>query len=169
MSHSDAHVDYHAFAAIAPDAHASLIALGKAVDASGLNKGLTELVKLRVSQMNGCAFCTALHQGIARRVGVEDAKLELLAAWHDGGVFTEREMAALAWAEHLTRLGDTAIPDDAYAAMRKQFSETEGVFVPSRVAEIGTCIHRAARYHQLHTQLNNERRVVLAHPPEPAA
>ncbi|ESJ20171.1 MULTISPECIES: carboxymuconolactone decarboxylase family protein [unclassified Cupriavidus] len=119
--------DYPAFRGLAADAHAHLLGIGKSVDATGLDKRLTELVKLRVSQLNGCAFCTALHANIARKAGVPQVQLDLLAAWRDAGEFSPRDVAALAWAEHLTRMAQAPIPDDAYAALREQFSEEEAV------------------------------------------
>ncbi len=129
------HMEFDTFAALAPAAVAGLMALGKVTDASGLEKALTELVKLRVSQMNGCAFCLQYHLNIARQHGVDPVKLDLVAAWRDAGVFSAREMAALAWAEHLTRLAATPLPAEAFAALRAQFSESEAV---SLTVAIGT-------------------------------
>ena len=78
--------------------------LTAAVKAAGLDAALTELIKIRISQMNGCAFCTQFHLSAARGLGVGQAKLDLLAVWRDAGVFSLREQAALAWAEQLTAL-----------------------------------------------------------------
>jgi AhpD family alkylhydroperoxidase len=133
---AQAQFSYETFQTAAPAANAALLALGKSVDDAGLDKGLTELVKLRVSQINGCAFCTQLHLNIARRVGVDAAKLDLVAAWADAGVFSAQERAALAWAEHLTGMSLDGVPDDAYAMLREHFSEAEAVHLSVVVANI---------------------------------
>jgi AhpD family alkylhydroperoxidase len=131
-------VDYQAFAKLAPEVHAALLSLGKAADDSGLDKELTELVKLRASQINGCAFCLQLHLNIARKLGVSAAKLDLVAAWKDAGVFTARERVALAWTELLSNVATQGAPDQVYAALREYFTETEAVFL---TVAIGTINH----------------------------
>ncbi|MHB1670297.1 carboxymuconolactone decarboxylase family protein [Thiomonas sp.] len=88
-------ISWDAFEHNLPTAPAALRALGKTVDDSGLDKRLTELIKLRVSQINGCAYCIQYHLNQARRLGVPDHQLDLVAAWRDAGVFTARECAAL--------------------------------------------------------------------------
>jgi AhpD family alkylhydroperoxidase len=124
------------FYQIAPDARDALIALGKAVDASGLEKDLTELVKLRVSQMNGCAFCLQMHLGIARKLGIKGSKLDLVAAWRDADIYTDRERAALAWAEAITEFDHGTASDEAFAALQKAFSESEIAFLTAAIANI---------------------------------
>ena len=99
---------YDAFRASAPAVHAALLALGKAVHDSGFDARLNELVKIRVSQINGCAFCLAYHLDAARQVGIDDATLDLVAVWPDSPAFSARERAALAWAEHLTTMAGPA-------------------------------------------------------------
>ncbi len=131
-----AHLSYESFQAAAAAALAALSGLGKAVDDTGLDKGLTELVKLRVSQINGCAFCTRFHLNIARRVGVDAVKLDLVAVWRDAGVFSPREVAALAWAEHLAAMASATVPDDAYARLREQFAEDEALHLTVAIAHI---------------------------------
>jgi AhpD family alkylhydroperoxidase len=127
---------YEAFTKTAPAAHAALTALGKAVDESGLEKELTELVKLRASQLNGCAFCIQFHLNAARRLGLASEKLDLVAAWRDAGVFTPREMAALAWTEALTEMGPEGMSDQAYAALLRQFNASEAVFLTVAIGTI---------------------------------
>ena len=127
---------YKAFTERAPDVYAGLSALTKAVDAFGLDKGLTELVKLRASQINGCAFCLKFHLGVARKAGVPQDKLDLLAAWRDAPLFSARERAALAYAEELTQLDAEAASDAAWTALRAEFSEDEAVFLTVTVAGI---------------------------------
>jgi AhpD family alkylhydroperoxidase len=127
---------YEGFARIAPAAQATLRALTVAVDASGLDKALTELLKVRISQINACAFCLQFHLTLARKSGVADRKLDLVAVWREAGIFSPREQAALGWAEDLTAIGPHAASDAAYAAVRAEFSEDEIVFLTTAIATI---------------------------------
>ncbi len=129
-------LSYEAFEAIAPEAKAALLALGKSVTEAGFDVALTELVKLRVSQINGCAFCVQFHLTIARRVGVDAAKLDLLMVWREAGLFSAREEAALTWAEHLTAMATASVPHNAYASLREQFSEAEAVQLSVAIGNI---------------------------------
>jgi len=138
MSLPEARVDFPEFGKVAPAAQAALLALGKAVSDSGLERSLTELVKLRASQINGCAFCIQFHLTMARQLGVAAAKLDLVAAWHDAGIFSERECAALAWTETVTEVSQGGVSDAAYAAVRRQFSESEVVFLTVAIGAINT-------------------------------
>jgi AhpD family alkylhydroperoxidase len=93
---------------------------------SGLSPVLVDLVYLRVSQINNCAYCLDMHTRDLLRRGQNVEKLALLQAWAEAGVlFDERERAALAWAETVTRVTDTGVPDDAYRAARRIFDERE--------------------------------------------
>jgi len=129
-------LSYERFAEIAPAARLALQAMGKAVDDSSIEKTLTELIKLRVSQINGCAFCIQFHLNLARRIGVEAAKLDLVAAWRDAGVFSARELAALAWAEHVTALQDGEATERLRAALHDHFTEAETVHLTVAIANI---------------------------------
>jgi AhpD family alkylhydroperoxidase len=129
-------IAYDAFARIAPAAQAALLAMGKSADESGLDKKLIEVVKLRVSQINNCAFCLQIHLDVSRRIGLPQEKLDLVATWHEAGIFSEKECAALAWAETLVRLADRSVPDEAYAAARRHFSEDELVHLSVAIAAI---------------------------------
>jgi AhpD family alkylhydroperoxidase len=122
--------------ATAPAVIAALRALTLAVDASGLDKALTELLKVRVSQLNGCAFCVQFHLNLARKLGVPAAKLELLAAWRHAGVHSPAEQAALAWAEALTLSASGVADDAAYAALAAHFEPSEVVFLTTAIAGI---------------------------------
>ncbi len=124
------------FARTAPAAYNALLALGKAVDDSGLEKGLTELVKLRASQINGCAYCLQLHLNIARKLGLPGAKIDLVAVWREAGVFTDREMAALAWAEALTERAAQGASDEDYATLLQHFSDSEAMFLTVSIGAI---------------------------------
>ncbi|MGI4857113.1 MAG: carboxymuconolactone decarboxylase family protein [Janthinobacterium lividum] len=137
MSENHARVDYAEFKTLAPQVHGALLALGQAVDASGLEKPLTEIVKLRVSQINGCAFCVQFHLNVARKLGVPQRKLDLLAAWRDARMFSPRETRALAWAEHLEEPGrPAAAQEDPYAALCESFTQTEIVMLTTAIAAI---------------------------------
>jgi AhpD family alkylhydroperoxidase len=95
------------------------------VENSGLDAKLILLMKIRVSQINGCAYCLHMHTEHARKLGESDMRLHLLDAWHESHLYSPRERAALAWAESLTKIADTHAPDDVYRDARRQFSEKE--------------------------------------------
>lgn len=120
-------VSYQDFRSLAPSAYSALVGLGKTAHEAGLDDDLAELVKIRASQINGCAFCLQLHLNRARALGVAAAKLDLVAVWRDAGVFCEREAAALAWTEALTRLDGEVAKDEAWARLREHFSQTHAV------------------------------------------
>ncbi|NIJ21645.1 AhpD family alkylhydroperoxidase [Sphingomonas naasensis] len=109
----------------APEGAKAMIAVETAINQSGLEHGLSELVRLRASQINGCAFCIHMHATDARKHGESDMRIHLLDAWRDSPAFTDRERAALNWTESLTRIGKTHAPDADYALLQSQFNETE--------------------------------------------
>jgi len=108
-----------------PQVMKSLFDFSAAVHATGLERPLVELVLLRVSQVNGCANCIDMHSKDARAAGETEQRLYLLQAWREAPFYSERECAALAWAEAVTRLGEHGVPDDVYERARKSFSEEE--------------------------------------------
>lgn len=114
-----------------------MLALGRHVRGSGLDPELVELVKIRVSQINGCAFCLALHLDKARRIGVSDARMHMLAVWREATVYTEREQAALAWAEALAQLPEGGVPDAVYEEVSRHFSVKEISDLAFVIVEIG--------------------------------
>lgn len=105
----------------------AMIALEESIKASGLEYSLIELVKLRASQINGCAYCIHMHTEDALKAGESAARLYLLNAWRESTLYSERERAALGWTEALTRLADTGAPDADYEAVSAEFSEAEQV------------------------------------------
>lgn len=133
MSH--ARGDYNTFRTEAAEAYNAVLALSGAAAKSGLDKGLLELVKLRASQINGCAFCLQHHILIAEKLGVSVDKLNLLAAWREAPQYSDRERAALAWTEALTELKG-GVSDAVYAQARAQFSEQELLNLTSAIASI---------------------------------
>jgi AhpD family alkylhydroperoxidase len=86
---------------------------------------LRDLIKMRVSQINGCAFCLHMHSKDARAQGEREERLHLLAAWRESSLYTPRERAALRWAESLTNIAQTGAPDGDYEGLKDHFSETE--------------------------------------------
>jgi AhpD family alkylhydroperoxidase len=133
---SNVRIAYDTFQKTTPAARDALLAMGKTADDSGIDKQIVELVKLRVSQINNCAFCLQIHLNVSRKLGVPQEKLDLVATWHEAGIFSDKECAALAWAEALTRLADRGVSDEAYQAVRRHFSESELVFLSTAIATI---------------------------------
>ena len=113
-----------------------LFALGAQVEASGLEPSLLELVKMRSSQLNGCAYCLDMHSKDARAAGETEQRLYLLDAWRETSLYSERERAALAWTEAVTLVADSRVPDDVYEEASKHFSEEELVALTLAIVAI---------------------------------
>src|SRR5215204_7315323 len=133
MSH--ARKEYKDFMSLTPDAYAAVLALGQIAAKAGMDKQLLELVKLRASQINGCAFCVQHHILLSESLGVPADKLNLVVVWREAPQFTPRERAALAWTEALTLLAD-GVSDEVYAEASAEFSEQELAYLTSAVASI---------------------------------
>jgi AhpD family alkylhydroperoxidase len=151
-----ARVEFVEFDQKAPAARAALSALSKAVDDSGLEKALTELIKIRASQVNGCAFCVQFHLNAARKAGVSQTKLDLVAVWRDTGVFSARERAALAWTEALTHLTPAGISEEEYKSAGKELAESELLFLTAAIASINAW-NRIAMAYQFAPPIPQER------------
>ncbi|KQT61587.1 alkylhydroperoxidase [Methylobacterium sp. Leaf456] len=119
-----------------PAAIKAMMGVEASLRAGGLEHGLLELVKLRASQINGCAYCIALHVTDARKQGEGEMRLHLLNAWRESRLYSERERAALAWTEALTRLPETGAPDADYDALKAQFTEAEQVQLTLQIGAI---------------------------------
>lgn len=113
--------------AAAPDLLQAWMGFSEQVAASGLEKPLLELVKIRASQINGCANCLNMHTFEARQAGETEQRIALLAAWREAPCYTERERAALAWTEHMTLVADKRAPQDVYDQVAAQFNRKEQV------------------------------------------
>jgi AhpD family alkylhydroperoxidase len=111
--------------AAAPEAIKAMVALEAALAASGLEHSLIELIKLRASQISGCAFCIHMHTTALRKAGEAEMRLYLLNAWRESSLYSERERAALAWTEALTLVGETGAPDADYDLVNACFTEGE--------------------------------------------
>ncbi|HXH07873.1 MAG TPA: carboxymuconolactone decarboxylase family protein [Vicinamibacterales bacterium] len=103
----------------------AMAALQREVELSGLERPLLELVKVRASQINGCAYCIDMHTKDARAAGETEQRLYALNAWREAPFFTERERAALEWAEAVTRVAETRVPDEVFDRARRHFAESE--------------------------------------------
>ena len=119
-----------------PDTMKHLFGCQKVYDASGLEPRLLHLVQQRASQINGCAFCMHMHAGDARKVGVPDEVLDTLAGWREAPWFSERERAALAWTERLTRLSEPMDDSREYDRLATHFTEKERTDLPYVIAMI---------------------------------
>jgi len=119
-----------------PAAYQAMLALQATVDKSGLEKSLVELLKIRASQINKCAFCLHMHTKDARKAGETEERIYLLDAWRESSFYSARERAALAWTEALTLLPQQGAPDDVFDEMKAQFSETEIVDVTLAIGAI---------------------------------
>jgi AhpD family alkylhydroperoxidase len=106
------------------------------IEAGGLEYSLIELVKMRASQINGCAYCLHMHSQDARRAGEREERLHVLAAWRESSLYNERERAALAWTEAVTRLPETGAPDAEFEALKALFTEAEIVTLTLAIAMI---------------------------------
>ena len=121
---------------VAPGAMRALMGLETYVRGCGLEHPLLELVKLRSSYLNGCAFCVDMHTRDARAAGETEQRLYATAVWREAPFFTPRERAALAWTDAVTEVGRTGVPDDVYQHVRRHFSEAEIVNLTLAVVTI---------------------------------
>src|SRR5205085_413049 len=101
----------------------AMLGIEKYLRQSGLDESLIDLVKLRASQINGCAYCIDMHWKDLRALGESEQRLYGLDAWEESPYYSDRERAALAWTESLTKIRDTHAPDDVYDKVRAQFTE----------------------------------------------
>src|ERR671913_1708371 len=113
------------YGTVAPAAARAMLGLEQYVRSSGLEPALLELVKLRASYINGCAYCVDLHTKDARAAGETEQRLYAIPVWRETPFFTPRERAALAWTESVTDVAGTGVPDDVYERARAEFSESE--------------------------------------------
>lgn len=133
MTH--ARKEYRDFMSLTPDAYEAVLALSQVAGKAGMDKQLLELIKLRASQINGCAFCVQHHILESEKIGVPADKLNLVVVWREAPQFSPRERAALAWTEALTLLGE-GVSDEVYAQASAEFSDKELHYLTSAVAAI---------------------------------
>jgi AhpD family alkylhydroperoxidase len=113
------------FSKVSPDVAKAMLGLEACIARGSIERPLIELVKMRASQINGCAYCLDMHSKDARAAGEGEQRLYTLDAWCETPFFSPRERAALAWTETLTRVAETHVPDAEYEAVRAEFSEQE--------------------------------------------
>src|SRR4029079_15299744 len=123
---------------LAPEAARAMYGLGAYLAGCGLEHALLELVKIRASQINGCAYCIDRHTKDARAAGETEQRIYALNAWRETPFFNERERAALEWTEALTLIADTHAPDDIYERVAAQFNEEELVALTFAVVVINS-------------------------------
>jgi AhpD family alkylhydroperoxidase len=139
------------FVTAAPEAYKAIKALDTyVVRESGLEKRLIHLIKLRASQINGCAYCVDMHSKEARRDGLSEQWVNLVCAWHESPLYDARERAVLGWTDALTNLAQTGAPDEAYEALRAQFSEAEIVKITAAIGLINVWNRVAVGFRSQH-------------------
>lgn len=121
---------------VLPEATEAMSGLERVVRRSSLEPRLLELVKIRASQINGCAYCLDMHTKDARAIGEDEQRLQLVVAWREAPGFSPRERAALAWCEALTLLPETGAPDEAYEEVNRHFTPEEQVVLMLAVVAI---------------------------------
>lgn len=121
---------------VGPDALKAMLGLEKYIHDSGLERPLYELVKIRASQINGCAYCIDMHTKDARKAGETEQRIYALNAWHETPFYSERERAALAWTEALTLISENDVPDELYKMVSRQFLEEEMVALTMAIVAI---------------------------------
>ncbi len=131
--HMQPRLDY---AKVAPGAREAMYAVERYVRECGLERRLLELVKLRASQINGCAYCVDMHTKDARAHGETEQRLYAVVVWREAPFFTERERAALAWTEAVTLVSQEQVPDNVFEIARKEFSDKELVDLTMAVIAI---------------------------------
>lgn len=131
--HGKRRIDY---GRVAPGAMRAMLGLEHYARTSGLEHGLLELVKLRASYLNGCAFCVDMHTKDARLEGETEQRLYAIPVWRETPFFTPRERAALAWTEAVTEVGRSAVPDELFEEVREHFTEAELVNLTMAVIAI---------------------------------
>jgi AhpD family alkylhydroperoxidase len=136
--------------AAAPDAYKAMVALETYIKSSGLEPSLIELVKMRASQINGCAFCLDMHSKDARAHGETEQRLYLLDAWRESPVYSDRERAALAWTEALTLIAQTRAPDADYEMLKRHFTDAEQVKLTLLIGTINTWNRLAIGFRLIH-------------------
>ncbi len=128
----------------------AMLALEKHVSSTTLDHGLRELIKLRASQINGCAFCVDMHSKDLRKHGETEQRLYLLSVWRESPLFTDAERAALAWTEAVTRVADTGVPDDVYEEFARHFTEQERVQITLLIGAINIWNRLAVSFRAVH-------------------
>ena len=132
-----------------PDAMKAMAGLEQQIARSGLEKPLVELVRLRASQINGCAYCIDVHSADARKAGENERRLATVAVWRETPFFSDRERAALEWTESVTRVAETHVPDEVWARVEPHFTPAELVNLTLLVGTINVWNRFAIAFRKL--------------------
>jgi len=135
-----------------PNAIKAMLELEEHIATSGLEKPLVELIRLRASQINGCAFCVDMHATDARKAGESERRLAFLCVWREAPLFSERERAALAWTESLTLIAENHVPDNIWDEAKAQFTEAELVDMTLLITAINGWNRFAIAFRKLPTK-----------------
>ncbi len=147
------------FAAAAPEAYKAMFGVSQYVAQSSIEHSLAELVKIRASQINGCANCLHMHTADARKAGESEERIYLLSAWRESMLYTPREKAALAWTEALTLLPQNGASDADYALLAEHFSPREQVDLTLAISVINSWNRLAVGFRTVHP---NEKKAARA-------
>jgi len=139
-------LEYQEFQKAVPEFATATAAINHALRKSGIEAEIREMVKIRASQLNGCAFCIQFHLNEARKLGIAAEKLDLLPAWREAGIYSEREAAALEWTEHVTLLAAHHIDDETFKRIRAQFPEGQLAFLTVTISQINAWNRIAAPF-----------------------
>lgn len=132
-----------------PDAIKAMLGLEQQIAKSGLEKPLIDLVRLRASQINACAYCIDLHTRDARKAGESDRRLATVSVWRETSFFSDRERAALEWTESLTLIAQSHVPDDVWDGVKPQFTPEEIVDLTLLVSAINAWNRFAIAFRKL--------------------
>lgn len=139
------------FVEAAPDAYKAVVALDQyIVKESGLEHRLIHLIKLRASQINGCAYCVDMHVKEARRSGLSEQWINLLCVWRESPIYDARERAVLAWTEALTNIAETRAPDEDFEPLKAHFTEAEITRITVAIGLINTWNRIAVGFRSQH-------------------
>ena len=139
-------LDWTVFHETVPEFATGMASITRALKNSGLEPELRELIKIRASQLNGCAYCIQYHLNDARKINVAPEKLDLLAAWREAGIYSPREAAALEWTERVTLLAQRPIEDEDYRHIAEHFSPREAAFLTVAISQINAWNRVAAPF-----------------------
>lgn len=134
----------------APEAIKAVTALENYVQASGLERRFIHLIKLRASQINGCAYCVDMHVKESRHDGLSEQWINMMCVWWESPVYDDKERALLGWVDAVTRIADTGIPDTAFDALKVHFSEEEIVKITVALGAINTWNRLAVGFRSQH-------------------
>ncbi len=154
---------------VAPDGWQAILALEKYVNQCGLELSLLDLIRMRVSQMNNCAFCIDIHSKDARAKGESEQRLYGLTAWWETPYYSDRERTALAWAEAVTKISENGVPDILYEQARLYFSEKELVDLTLAVIAINGTTRLSATFQAPVGAYRRDSPVTVRKEPEPMA